>query len=207
LYLVLPLAAVAWSQQPATDAALRQLTEGNRRYADVHLKHPHQDQQRRVELSTAQHPFAAILSCSDSRVPPEVVFDEGLGDLFVVRVAGNIVDDAVLGSLEYAAEHLHTPLIVVLGHTSCGAVAATADGGEVHDHVRSLVEAIKPAVEAARKLPGDLKQNSVRTNVLQSLKLLRESKPTLVRLEHKGELRIIGAIYGLKTGTVEWLKD
>jgi carbonic anhydrase len=96
---------------------------------------------------------------------------------------------------------------VVLGHTSCGAVAATADGGEVHDHVRSLVEAIKPAVEAARKLPGDLKQNSVRTNVLQSLRLLRESKPTLVHLEHEGKLRIIGAIYDLKTGTVEWLKD
>src|SRR5262249_39949150 len=107
------------------DEALAKLMDGNKRYASSHSLHPHQSAGRRHELEATQHPFACILSCSDSRVPPEVVFDEGLGDLFVVRVAGNIVDSAVTGSIEYAVEHLGTPLVLVMGHEKCGAVQAT----------------------------------------------------------------------------------
>lgn len=108
------------------EKGLAALVEGNRRYQAQRLTHPHQNAARRAALAAGQHPFAAVLSCADSRVPPEIVFDQGLGDLFVVRVAGNITDDVVLGSLEYAVEHLHVPLVVVLGHYKCGAVTVPA---------------------------------------------------------------------------------
>ena len=136
------------------EKALAALIEGNRRYQAQHVTHPHQNAARRAELAAGQHPIAAVLSCADSRVPPEIVFDQGLGDLFVVRVAGNITDDVVLGSLEYAVEHLGVPLVVVLGHYKCGAIQAAVEGGTPHDHVASLVAALKPSVEAVRPEGG-----------------------------------------------------
>jgi carbonic anhydrase len=182
------------------------LTRGNKRYVANKAIHPHQSARLRHRLAHGQHPFAAILSCADSRVPPELVFDEGLGDLFVVRVAGNIVDDAVTGSLEYAAEHLHVPLIVVLGHTHCGAVEATIKGGNGHhSHIDALVKAIKPAVEQAAHEPGPLSFNAVRDNVQLAVKQLRESEPILNELEKAGTLKIVGAIYDLDKGTVQYL--
>jgi carbonic anhydrase len=187
------------------DTALKTLQEGNRRYvADTPL-HPHQDKKLRSELVKGQHPIAAILSCADSRVPPELIFDEGLGDLFVVRVAGNVVDDAILGSLEYAAEHLHVPLIIVLGHSRCGAVQATINGGEPHTHIDTLCKAIKPAVVQARREKGDLLANAVRDNVALAVKQLQTSKPILQKLQREGRLRIAGAVYSLDSGTVEYL--
>ena len=186
---------------------MAELTQGNNRFATQHLRHPHQDRSTRKVLATEQHPFAAILSCADSRVPPELVFDEGLGDLFVVRVAGNIVDDAVIGSLEYAAEHLHVPAILVLGHTGCGAVDATIKGGEANTHIQSLVKAIQPAVDAASHdhEAGTLIDKAVRENVRMTVRQLQNSEPLLSKLVSEGHLQIVGAVYDLATGTVTFL--
>jgi carbonic anhydrase len=147
-----------------------------------------------------------VLSCADSRVPPELIFDQGLGDLFTVRVAGNIVDDVILGSLEYAAEHLHVPLIIVLGHTGCGAVKATIEGGEPNTHIEALVKAIRPAVEQASHEAGALMENAVRDNVRIAVKQLEQSNPILAELVRHGKLQIRGAVYHLDTGAVEFLK-
>jgi carbonic anhydrase len=184
---------------------LRQLQAGNRRFMTGHSKHPHQTLKRMHQVASEQHPLAAVLSCADSRVPPEIVFDEGLGDLFTVRVAGNIVDDAVIGSLEYAVEHLHTRLIVVMGHTHCGAVkAAIADKPE-HTHIDRLVEAIRPAVSAARRRSGNLEANAVRANVEQAVRGLKASGPVLAPRVRDGRLKIVGAIYDLDRGKVRFL--
>jgi carbonic anhydrase len=184
---------------------LKRLMEGNKRYVDIKYAHPHQTKYRRDLMAKGQHPFAIVLSCSDSRVPPEVVFDRGLGDLFVVRVAGNIADDAAIGSIEYAAEHLHAPLLLVLGHERCGAVDATVKGGEVPGHIGSLTRAIAPAVEKAKGKPGDLLDNAVRANVEMVTAKLAASKPILAALVHEGKLKVAGARYDLDTGVVELL--
>jgi carbonic anhydrase len=189
------------------DQALTQLLAGNKRYVNSQLQHPHQNAIRRHELEKGQHPFACILSCSDSRTPPEIVFDEGLGDLFVIRVAGNVVDDAVTGSIEYAVEHLGTPIVLVMGHESCGAVQAAIGGGEPKTHIQSLVEAIAPAVAEARKEKGDLIANAVRANVRLAVKQLRESKPLLAEQVEKKKIRIVGAVYELTSGQVELLPE
>ncbi len=182
--------------------ALKLLREGNQRYIDHQLSHPHIDQKRLSELANQQTPFAIILSCADSRVPPEVVFDQGLGDLFVIRVAGNILDDAVLGSIEYGAVNLNVPLVMVLGHERCGAVAATVAGREVPNHISSLVKAIQPALERVKGQPGDLLDNAVRANVQLVAEQMSESEP-LAGLVKSQKLMIVGGRYDLDTGTVE----
>src|SRR5438067_11616610 len=150
----------AHPEQPtvAPAEAIAKLKEGNARYTSGNLQHPGQTTERRAELAKSQHPFAIIVSCSDSRVPPEIVFDQGLGDLFVVRVAGNVIDDHSQGSIEYAVDHLAVRLIVVLGHQSCGAVKAAketiAAKTKATAHIQSLITAIQPAVEAT--INGDL---------------------------------------------------
>src|SRR5207244_11773048 len=157
--------------QPAVAPAeaISKLKEGNGRYASGNLQHPGQTTERRAELTKDQHPFAVIVSCSDSRVPPEIVFDQGLGDLFVVRVAGNVIDDHGLGSIEYAVDHLGARLIVVLGHQSCGAVKAAketiAAKGTAAGHIQSLVTVLQPVVEATLKdyLDSTIKANVKRT--------------------------------------------
>ena len=146
--------------------ALEKLVEGNKRYFLLKQSHPNQGIERRKEVKNGQKPFAVIVGCSDSRIPPEIIFDQGLGDLFVIRVAGNIVDDVALGSIEYAASHLGSQLVVVLGHSKCGAVTATVQGGEVHGHIGSIVKAIAPAVERAKAETGDLTDNSIKANAL-----------------------------------------
>lgn len=135
---------------PTPDAALRLLLEGNQRFIQGTVRHPHQTAERRKETSAGQAPFAVVLTCADSRLSPEIVFDQGLGDLFVVRNAGNLLSDHVIGSIEYAVEHLHAPLIVVMGHTRCGAVAAAVAGGEAGGHVQSIVDSLAFVVAAAR---------------------------------------------------------
>lgn len=204
-FLASPLAArAADDENSLAFKHLARLKIGNRRHAEMHPMHPHLGSAWRAELSKAQHPFACVLACADSRVPPEMVFDTGLGDLFVVRVAGNIVDDAVLGSLEYAVEHLHVPLIVVLGHSGCGAVTAAIQGGPARDHTGVLIQAIAPAVREARKRPGPLLDNAVRENMKLSLGQLRRSEPVLRRLEARHEVRLAGGVYRLDTGKVVW---
>jgi carbonic anhydrase len=188
-------------------AVLADLKAGNERHATHHYIHPRQTSERLRELAGSQHPEAVVLACADSRVPPEIVFDQGLGDLFDVRVAGNIAGDAEIASIEYAAEHLHTPLVVVMGHQSCGAVAAAIEGGNPPGHLPTLVAAIRPAVNQARGLPGELSNNAVRINVERVVQQLRSSKPILAKLVAEKKLKIVGAVYSLNTGEVTWLSE
>jgi len=188
--------------------AIAKLREGNGRYTSGNLQHPGQTVERRAELAKTQHPFAVILSCSDSRVPPEIVFDQGLGDLFIVRVAGNVINDEVLGSLEYAVDYLGIRLIVVLGHQSCGAVKAAketiAANSTAPGHIESLVQAIKPAVEATVNCDLD---TTIKANVNQVVDFLRSSTPILKGKVNSGQVRVIGGYYCLDTGSVSFLKD
>lgn len=184
------------------EASRQKLIDGNKRYVDAKLSHLNQTAERRAEVAKGQHPFSAIVSCSDSRVPPEVIFDQGLGDLFVIRLAGNILDDAALGSLEYAVAHLGIKYILVLGHERCGAVDATVKGGEVPGHIGSLVKAIQPAVDKVKNQPGDLLDNAVRANVTMVVQQLKSSGPILESSVKKGELTIDGARYDLDDGVV-----
>ena len=189
-------------EMPTGDQALQQLLAGNERYRQGQLGHPHQTIDRRHELTGGQAPFAIVLGCSDSRIPPEVVFDQGLGDIFVIRVAGNIIDDVVLGSIEYAAAHLGTPLVVVLGHSSCGAVTATVAGGELEGHLPSLAAAIQPAVTKAKEQPGELLPNAIKTNAQMMADQLRSSEPVMAELVQAGKLKVVAAYYELDSGKV-----
>jgi len=207
LCLLLIMAGVAaWGQQPdspvSADQALAKLRDGNRRYSQNKEQHPDETLARRIELQSSQHPFAVILSCSDSRVPPELIFDQGLGDLFVIRVAGNIVADDGLGSIEYAVEHLHTKLVLVLAHEKCGAVSAAVEGENASGHLKSLLSAIQPSVEATRNLPGDKIHNCVRANALRAARQIRESKPVLTEFLQREGVRIVAADYALDSGIV-----
>ena len=164
-----------------------------------------QNRERRQELAKGQKPFAVIVGCSDSRVPPEIIFDQGLGDLFVIRVAGNIVDDVALGSIEYAVDHLGTKLIVVLGHSKCGAVTATVQGGAVHGHVESIVQAIKPAIETAKELPGDLTDNTIKANARLVAGQIQSSQPILAEMVRLDKIAVVSAYYDIESGEVHIL--
>ena len=192
----------------APTEAISKLKEGNGRYTSGSLQHPGQTTERRTELAKTQHPFATIISCSDSRVPPEIVFDQGLGDLFIVRVAGNVINDEGLGSIEYSVDHLGTRLILVLGHQSCGAVQAAketiAAKGKAPGHIESLVTAIKPAVEATAK--DDL-ETTVKANVKNVVQALRSSTPILKAEVDSGKIKVIGGYYSLDTGAVTFLDE
>lgn len=189
------------------DSVLAELTAGNAHHVAHRYQHPHETAERQRELASGQNPHAEILSCADSRVPPELIFDQGLGDLFIIRVAGNVVSDTELGSLEYGAEHLHVPLLVVLGHQHCGAVTAAVEGGEAEGHIAALVNLLRPAVEKTRGMPGDHVENAVKANVEMVVKQLRSSTPVLAKLVSEGKLKVVGAVYSLDTGKVTWLPD
>lgn len=189
------------------DAVVAELKTGNAHHVQHKYQHPRETLARQRELVAGQHPHAEILSCADSRVPPEIIFDQGLGDLFVVRVAGNVATDTEIGSLEYGAEHLHIPLLVVLGHESCGAVTAAVQGGKTEGHLTVLISLIKPAVDRSRGIPGDPVENAVRSNVQMVVQQLRSSTPVLSELVAHGKLKIVGAVYSLETGEVTWLND
>jgi carbonic anhydrase len=135
-----------------------------------------------------------------------MVFDKGLGDLFVVRVAGNVVDDAITGSLEYAVEHLGVRLVIVLGHSKCGAVQATIAGGEPHAHIEALLKAIRPAVLLASHSKGELLDNAVHENVRMAVGLLKASQPILDKMQAEGKIEVVGAVYDLESGNVEFLQ-
>jgi carbonic anhydrase len=187
--------------------AVKRLLEGNRRYIAGKNSATHRTAQRRTEVAKGQHPFAIIVGCSDSRVPPEILFDQGMGDLFVVRSAGNVIDDIAIGSIEYAVEHLGVQLILVLGHERCGAVDATLKGGEVGGKLKYVVEAIRPAVEKA-KAKGqtthgcDLLCSSVKSNARLVAEKIRRSSPVLTEVVENGILRVVGAYYELESGVV-----
>jgi carbonic anhydrase len=185
------------------DEAMEKLVQGNKRFVSNLMSHPDQTPARRAEVVGGQHPFAAILACADSRVAPEVVFDQGLGDLFTVRVAGNVLNDEIIGSLEYAAEHLHVPLIVVLGHSKCGAVSAAVAGGHAPGRIHTLVESLEPSVKAVQGLPGNTVELAVKANVERVVNQLKNMQPILEESVKQGKLRIVGGRYDLATGTVE----
>ena len=190
----------------SADQALAELLDGNRRFVTSMRTYPDQSTRVQRELSTAQKPFAVVLTCSDSRVPPEDIFDQGLGDLFVVRLAGNIVDQAVRGSIEYAVGEFGTPLIMVLGHQNCGAVAATLKTLQPPfttpaGAVGTLVAAIAPAVESVRGRPGDLLDNAVRANASQSAAQLRATSELATSLD-SGAVKLVVGYYSLQDGTV-----
>jgi len=201
------LASTQAAKTRSANAVLAELKAGNERHIKGQYKHPDETIARRQELAKGQSPHAVVLTCADSRVPPEIVFDEGLGDLFVIRVAGNVAPDAEIASIEYAVEHLHTPLVVVMGHQSCGAVGAAIAGGEAPGHLPTLIDAIKPAVDEARKQKGDVSANAVRINVERVVEQLRTSQPVLAHEVAEGKLRIVGAVYALDTGRVAWLPE
>ncbi|HEY2585365.1 MAG TPA: carbonic anhydrase [Tepidisphaeraceae bacterium] len=199
-------AAAAPAVAPTADQAFEWLKAGNARFVSGHPIHPHDNTGRRVELTASQHPYAIVLGCSDSRVPPPLVFDAGLGDLFEIRVAGNTADDSALASIEYAAEHLHAPLLVVLGHEKCGAVAATVDAAKSSEkpagHLSAIIDPIRPAVEKAKGEEGDLTTNAVKENVKNVVRVLEHSEPVLAEMVHSGHLKVVGAVYRLDTGEV-----
>jgi carbonic anhydrase len=191
------------------DEALQRLIDGNKLYVAGRPRHPHQTEERRFEVASGQKPIAVVLGCSDSRVPPEVIFDQGLGDLFVVRVAGNIVDSAVQGSIEYAVAELGVPLIVVLGHQRCGAVKATVEvvekGGQLPGQIEAIADKIKPAVKSVRDLPGDILSNSIKANVEMVVGQLKNSQPILAGSVKEDRLKVVGAIYELDSGIVNFI--
>ena len=196
------------SYQPPGQIMAR-LREGNRRFAEGRPLVANSSPARRAELACGQRPFAAVLACSDSRVPPELVFDQGLGELFVVRVAGNVVDDTVLGSLEYAIEHLGVSFILVLGHSACGAVtsACTCDFDGLDQATATLLRNIQPSVEAARtqcSAPDDLVDTSAMINVEQQSRALMRA-PLIHQASADGRLVLQGAWYDLRSGLVTWL--
>ena len=185
--------------------ALERLMQGNDRYVRGKMK-LHDFLTERPALALSQNPFAGILGCADSRVGPEYAFDVGRGDIFVCRVAGNFADVNSIASFEYAVAVLGTPLILVLGHTKCGAVDATVkavrDNKEFPGHIRSLVKALGPAVKAARGQSGDLLENAIRQNVILNVEKLKTSGPILSKAVEQGKLEVTGGIYSLDTGRV-----
>ncbi len=189
-------------------ASLGRLMEGNARYVEGKTK-PHDFSSERSALALGQNPFAGILGCADSRVAPEYAFDTGRGDIFVCRVAGNFVDDHSIASFEFAVAVLHTPFILVLGHDKCGAVDAAVkavkEGAEFPGHIPSLVEAIRPAVEAAQDQPGDLLENAIKQNVLLNVEKLKTASPILSDAVQQGKLKLAGGIYRLNTGRITLL--
>ena len=200
---------------PDARAALDRLRDGNRRFAaNIHGADPRASQSRRLELTTGQEPMAIILGCSDSRVPAELVFDQGLGDLFVIRVAGNIVAPSQVGSVEFAAERFLTRLVVVLGHSSCGAILATLEelarpSADQSRNLRSIVDRIRPSVEAlldadAGHQSDALVHRAVRANIRASANHLRHGSELLEQLIQNDGLLVVGAEYSLETGVVDF---
>jgi methyl-accepting chemotaxis protein len=201
--------AVLASAAVSSPEALQNLQLGNVRFATGKSVHPNLTAERRAEVAKGQNPFATILTCSDSRVPAEAIFDQGLGDLFVVRVAGNVAKTDEIGSIEYGAGHLGTPLLVVMGHSSCGAVKAVLEGAEVHGNIPKLVDTIVPAVEKAKidhpGLPGaQLLAKAVEANVWRAIDNTFENSAIIRDLVKAGKLKVVGAVYDLASGSVQW---
>lgn len=201
------------SEVPLTATqVLARLGHGNKRFVGGNAIHPDQSQNRRKELATAQHPIAIVLSCVDSRVPPELIFDEGLGGLFVIRTAGQAVDHAVLGSIQFGVHELHVPVLMVLGHSACGAVKATIEAVEKQSEVTgtdldTLYAAIKPSlVRAKEHKPADLVAATVRENIKTVVTTLTHATIIADTVAEK-KLTVVGAHYDLASGVVEVFKE
>ena len=206
------LPALMRADAPSTlnpEEALKLLLAGNQRFVAGNLNSVTRDElaQRRAELVQGQKPFAILLCCSDSRVGPEIVFDQELGIIFVVRTAGEVLDAAGIGSIEYAVAHLGSTLLLVLGHEHCGAVAAAVADAKEPGHIADVVKAIRPAVARAKDQPGDPLQNAIRANVQDIVTRLRHTGPVLSERVKAGRLKVMGASLSLSTGKVELVPD
>jgi carbonic anhydrase len=208
LLVVFPLVLIAGETQTVTaDNALTKLRDGNARYCNAHPNNWTANAEKRGELAKGQHPWACVITCSDSRVPPEMLFDQSLGDLFVIRLAGNVVTPEAVGSVEYAVEHLGVGTVVVLGHSSCGAVKATIESPEATGPVGTLVARIKPAVETA-KMKGysgdELMGAAVDENARLGAESLLRNSVELDKALKSGHLTVVCAIYDIASGNVNW---
>jgi carbonic anhydrase len=192
---------IAINEDITPDNALQQLLEGNQRFVTRKRTNPHQDIVRLTEVAQGQKPFAAILGCADSRVPAEIVFDQGLGDLFVCRVAGNVATPEEIGSLEFGSLVLGSKVIMVLGHKRCGAVDATIKGAQVPGQIASLLDAIKPAAERTKDRTGDRLEETCKVNIMMQAEKLKSS-PVISQLIKENKLKIVGGYYDLDTGKV-----
>ena len=211
----LPTAALATAsraEERDPGSVLARLIEGNKRFVSGQLAHPGRRPEDFAPLAEGQAPLAIIVGCADSRVSPEVVFDQGVGDLFVIRVAGNVVSGAgpfIKGSIEFAVAELGARLIVVLGHEACGAVKAAVAHIDANDTlpgaIRDLVEVIRPAAASVRGKPGDKLENAIKANVAMGVERLKGLDPILAGLVKKGDVKVVGAVYKLRTGVVELL--
>lgn len=187
----------------SADASLKKLVAGNARFTKKSVTDGKPVAAKRAATAQTQHPYAIIVGCADSRTSPELVFDANLGDLFVIRTAGNLVDDYALGSIEYAVEHLGTRLVVVLGHERCGAVKAAVASGSAPGHVGSIVSEIRPAVKASKDRPGDALANAVQENVSRvATKISKKSKLGAAA----PDVKVVQAYYDLDTGKVTWMQ-
>jgi carbonic anhydrase len=191
------------------DEALKLLQAGNERFVSGKLNSVTADEiaQRRAELSKGQKPFAVVVCCSDSRVGPEIVFDQELGNIFVVRTAGQVLDAAGIGSIEYAVAHLGSPVILVLGHEHCGAVAAAVADAKEPGHIGDIIKAIHPAVEQTKGMKGDAVDNAVRANVQDIVAKLKKTGPIISKKAESGGLKIVGGVVSLSSGKVEMVGD
>ncbi len=183
------------------DQALQLLLDGNQRFVSSKRQHPHRTMFRLREVAKGQYPFASVLGCADSRVPVEIVFDQGLGDLFVCRVAGNLATPEDTGSLEFGSAVLGTKVILVLGHERCGAVSATIKGAQVPGQIGTLLDAIRPAISQAGTQAGDPVENVCKANIRLQVERLKAS-PVLAQLIQEDKLKIVGGYYDLDTGAV-----
>jgi carbonic anhydrase len=194
------------------DQALALLNEGNQRWVADKERNPNATPSRREQTASGQNPFVTVLTCADSRLPVERIFDRGVGDVFVVRVAGNVAGQSETGTIEYGLEHLHTPVLVVMGHTKCGAVAAAASGAKIHGALGGLVDHIRPAVDRARSLnpnatPDEVTAAAVRENVWQTIYDLYSTSSEVRSLVSNSSVKVVGAIYDISTGQVEWIGE
>jgi len=204
LFIFLFLSSFAWSARVTPEAALQKLIEGNDRFMKSALEHPHREDERRTETAIAQKPFAVVLGCSDSRVPPEIIFDQGIGDLFIVRVAGNVLGPIEQASIDFAVLHLGASLIVVLGHDKCGAVSAVVTGQT--EGIEPIAKRIEPAIEEAKKQKGEVLENAIKDNVLHVVGQLKGADEFEELIEDK-KLGVVGGVYDLQEGKVQIIEQ
>lgn len=191
----------------SAEKAIKKLEQGNARFVQLHQKHPDETKQRRKDMLKGQHPFVVILSCSDSRVPPELIFDQGLGDIFEIRNAGNVLNKHVIGSIEYAVMHCGVKLIVIMGHQDCGAIAATLSGVSETEYIKALEDSIQPAVEQCKANGKEVNSdNVVKAHVMQDIDELMAQDTELVKYMKEHNVKIVPAYYHLDSGKVDFLK-
>lgn len=212
LFIVIGLALAAGARllevQPrfAPEVGLAKLQNGNARFVKGGFKRPNQTVDRRLETAKGQNPFAAILTCADSRLAPELIFDQGIGDLFVLRVAGNTADPKMVGSLEYAIEHLGANIVVVMGHSKCGAVDAALSGAQLPGSLPDVIAPIQPAVAETAAMKGDRLLNATMQNVRNTVKLIKNTSPMIAGKQAAKKVMIFGAYFDIEVGSAKFFK-